>query len=62
MDRWCEERAVARGAVVSLDQCWRLSQVWYPGRLTPDWRRMNAMETQAAFESVGLTGEFWRVG
>jgi hypothetical protein len=47
---------------MSLDQCWRLSQEWYPGRLKPDWRRMNAPEMQAMFERIGLTGEFWRVG
>jgi hypothetical protein len=61
VDRWCEERALPRGAIVSLGQCLRLSLAWYPGRLTAEWRRMNAMETQATFESVGLTGEFWQV-
>jgi len=61
VDRWCEERSVPRGAIVSLDQCWRLSQAWYPGRLTAEWRRMNAAETQATFDSLGLTGDFWRV-
>jgi len=46
---------------VSLEQCWQLSQEWYPGRLEPDWRRMTAAETLAVFERVGLTGEFWTV-
>ena len=50
---------MARGATMTLDQCWRLSQLWYPGRLEADWRRRNAAETEAVFAAVGLTGPFW---
>jgi hypothetical protein len=50
---------MARGATITLEQCWRLSLLWYPGRPAPDWRRRNAAETQAVFAEVGLTGDFW---
>jgi hypothetical protein len=53
---------VARGAVMTIEQCWRLALAWYPGRDREGWRRRNAEETNALFESVGLRGEFWRVG
>lgn len=59
MDGWCERTGLARGATITLDQCWRLSQLWYPGRLEPEWRRRNAAETEAVFAEVGLTGPFW---
>ena len=59
MDQWCERTWLTRGATMTLEQCWRLSQLWYPGRLAPDWQRRNAAETQAVFAAVGLTGAFW---
>ena len=38
-----------------------LSNAWYAGRMSPEWRGRSAQETQAILESVGLVGEFWRV-
>jgi hypothetical protein len=52
---------VARGAVITIPQCWELSLAWYPERLQTGWWRRNAQETRAVFESLGLEGEFWRV-
>jgi hypothetical protein len=52
---------VRRGAVLTIAQCWELSLAWYPGRMRADWRKPNAKETQAIFDSLGLRGEFWRV-
>ena len=36
-------------------QCWRLSQLWYPERLAPNWHRRDAAEKQAldAVERIG---------
>ena len=62
MDRWCAARGVQRGAVLTIAQCWELSLAWYPGRLRADWRKRDEKETQAVFDSLGLRGEFWRVG
>lgn len=61
MDEWCRRRALSRGAVISLDQCWKLAQRWYEGRLAPEWRGRSPEKAQAALESVGLTGPFWRM-
>ena len=61
VDRWLDERALARGAVFSLEQLWRLATAWYADRLAPDWRRRTAAETEALFRELGLTGEFWRL-
>jgi len=62
VDQWCAARRVARGAVLSLDQIWRLSQRWYTGRQNPGWRRMTADEMSALFDRLGLTGDFWKLG
>jgi hypothetical protein len=61
VDRWCAERRLPRGALFSLEQCWGLARAWYADRLSPDWRRRTPGEVQQLFDSLGLTGEFWRV-
>ncbi len=61
MDSWLGRTGHPRGAVVSLEQMWALVQPWYSGRLEPEWRGRSADEAQAILDSVGLTGEFWRL-
>jgi hypothetical protein len=61
VDRWCADRNVTRGAVISIGQAWDLSVNWYGNRLDPDFRRPTRDEAQAIFESVGLTGGFWEL-
>ncbi len=59
VDRWCERRRIARGAVMDLELIWRLAQAWYAGRADAEWRGRSTEEAQAIVESVGLRGEFW---
>ena len=61
MDAWCQVGNVARGEVVSLEQVWALAQAWYHNRMAPDYRGRSIAEAEAVFESVGLTGAFWRI-
>jgi hypothetical protein len=60
--RWCNARNVERGATMTIQQAWSLSQRWYGGRLDADFRRPSAEEANRIFESVGLTGDFWKLG
>ena len=46
---------------MTIPQAWELAQKWYGSRLEPDFRRPTVEEAHAIFESVGLTGHFWRV-
>jgi len=57
---WAESRGIERGATLTLDQGWGLARAWYSDRLDPAWRRRTPEEAEAVFESLGLTGEFWR--
>lgn len=61
VDRWCEQSGLDRGAAFPLDTAWRLADVWYRDRLSPDWRRRTAEEAEGLFSSVGLTGPFWKL-
>ena len=59
VDAWCEQRSLPRGAVFPLETCWRLAEIWYGNRLSPEWRRRTPAEAQELFDRVGLTGDFW---
>jgi hypothetical protein len=61
VERWCEQRGIAKGAVFSLEQAWRLAGAWYEDRLSPVWRRRTPDEAEALFAELGLTGDFWRL-
>jgi hypothetical protein len=54
--------AVTTGELVSLETLGELARRWYGDRLEPDWRPRTLEESQAILDSVGLTGEFWRLG
>lgn len=60
VDRWCKAWRLERGAILTLDQQWRLAQGWYsPDRRDPTWRRKTPDEAEAVFTELGLTGPFW---
>jgi hypothetical protein len=62
VDRWCQSRALPRGAVFSLAQCWGLARAWYSeDRSQAGWRRKTPEESEAAFATLGLTSPFWRL-
>jgi hypothetical protein len=53
---------VSEGELVALDTLQELARRWYGDRLAPDWRPRSSAQSQAILESVGLTGDFWRLG
>jgi hypothetical protein len=46
---------------MTIPQAWSLSQKWYGTRLDPDFSRPTKEQAQAVFESVGLSGAFWKL-
>ena len=56
------EEEVTAGEVVDLATLAELARRWYGNRLDPGWRPRTLAESQAILDSVGLTGEFWRLG
>ena len=60
IDTWCKAWSLPKGAVLSLDIAWRLSQIWFGvPRNQRDWRRFTLDETREIFGTLGLTGDFW---
>lgn len=62
MDGWCARSGRARGQSLTVDTAWQLARAWYHDRLDPAWRRRTRAEAEQVFASVGLAGEFWRLG
>ena len=59
MDAWCEAENRPRGKTLTLQETWKLSEVWYGNRLSPDYRGRTAEEIREVFDGVGLKDEFW---
>jgi len=62
VDRWCQQWKLQHGAMLSLEQAWRLAQAWYGAdRREPTWRRKTIEETEALLAELGLTSPFWNL-
>lgn len=53
---------LVEGAILGLDQTWRLAQAWYgDDRRAIDWRRKTIDEAEALFADLGLASDFWNL-
>jgi hypothetical protein len=60
IDNWLGGRAP--GATITIRQLCDLAQAWWGDRLDPEWQPHTREQNQAILETLGLTGEFWRLG
>ena len=60
-DTWLDARGLRHGATLSVAQQWHLARIWYGDKMSPEWRRRTPEEAQAVFDSLGLTGPFWKL-
>jgi len=61
IDRWCSQWDQPRGAILTIEQAWRLAEAWYGSKMAQDWRRASLEETESLLEGLGLRGPFWRL-
>jgi Alkylmercury lyase len=61
VDRWCQQWNRPPGGTLSLQQGWKLAQLWYEDRLNPDWRPKTLPEAESVFAEIGLVGQFWKL-
>jgi hypothetical protein len=50
------------GATIPVSTLRDLALAWWGDRVSPDWRPHTRDQNQAILDSLGLTGEFWRLG
>ncbi|MEO6061061.1 MAG: hypothetical protein ABIQ99_03880 [Thermoflexales bacterium] len=62
LSKWLTDWRMPLGAIISLEQCWTLAQVFYePDRRDPGYRRKTVDELETLFTEMGFTSEFWRL-
>ncbi len=61
LNRWCQTNQQKRGEVLSVEQVWELSQLWYGNRLSPEYHGRTLTEVEAIFRQAGLVTPFWEV-
>jgi hypothetical protein len=49
------------GATIPVATLSELAHAWWDDRLAADWRPHTREQNQAILDSLGLTGEFWRL-
>lgn len=59
MLEWKRARNVPTGEMISLEQLWKLSQLWYGNRLDKAYHGRSLQQAQDIFRQVGLMGDFW---
>ena len=53
VDAWSAEREIPRGAILSLEQAWRLAEAWYRDRLSLGRRRRTARRPESTATTAG---------
>ena len=61
IDKWCKRYNLERREVLSLDQVWELSKLWYHDRLSVEYHGRTAEQAQEIFRQAGLTSAFWYI-
>lgn len=59
VDQWCRLHDRQRGAILSLEQVWELSRLWYSDRMQRDFRGHTPESAGEIFAALDLTSEFW---
>jgi hypothetical protein len=58
---WMRTGSVAGGEALTVDQTLRLSVPIYKEKMSLDYARPSREQTLAHFQSLGLTGDFWKI-
>jgi len=59
LENWLAGRA--GGATLPIGKLSQLAYAWWGDRVAPNWRPHTREQNQAILDSLGLTGDFWRL-
>ena len=59
IDKWCKRKDLEHGEVLTIQQVWELSKLWYDNRLSLEYHGRSAEQVVEIFRQVGLTSKFW---
>ena len=59
-ETWRGQMHMPLGDLLTFEQVWELSKLWYQDRLLPEFKGRSIPEVHQIFEKLGLTTDFWR--
>ncbi len=59
---WATATAKPLAAMMTLGQCWAISETWYEGRLDRAYAPPTVAQRQAVLARAGLVGPEWSLG
>jgi hypothetical protein len=61
IDKWCKRNQLQRGEILTINQGWELSKLWYHNRMSVEYHGRSAEQAEEIFRQVGLISEFWYI-
>jgi hypothetical protein len=61
IDKWCKRNNLERGEVLTLQQVWELSKLWYDNRMSIEYHGRSHEQVVEVFRQTGLMSEFWYI-
>jgi len=61
IDVWCKRKDLNRGEILTINQVWELSKLWYQDRLSLDYHGRSTEQAAEIFKQADLTSAFWYV-
>ena len=59
MQTWSAQNEIPIGEIMPARNLWTLSQSWFDGRLSPDWKPRSRAASQDLLSGAGFDGPFW---
>ncbi|MBI5823623.1 MAG: hypothetical protein HZB18_06310 [Chloroflexi bacterium] len=59
VDKWCKRNHLERGEVLTIEQVWKLSKLWYGERMSVDFHGRSSEQVAEVFRQAGLRSVFW---
>lgn len=61
VDKWCKRNNLERGEMLSIQQVWELSKLWYGNRMSLEYHGRSMEQVAEIFKQAGLKSNFWYV-
>ncbi len=59
VDKWCKRNNLEVGEMLSIQQVWELSKLWYGNRMSLEYHGRSMEQVADVFKQAGLTAKFW---
>jgi Alkylmercury lyase len=59
VDKWCKRNNLERGEMLSIQQVWELSKLWYGNRMSVEYHGRSMEQVADVFKQAGLKSKFW---